>query len=186
MRSLSHSTASSRPQTERVHLIASEGERSKLGRPTDNTSSFFSLPKSYQPECSRAENPTSPQRGTCPTSTAAASRTAAEMPLSRLAACAPGISRARGSDFYSNTFKSQSRISYPLFVCLFVIVLFSSVCVSSTSAQTTSLSLRENVDCTYASSTCVTCTDVCVPRQYYPLFPSRCHPSYSVSQSTKL
>lgn len=91
--------------------------------------------------------------------------------------------RLHYTSYARNVFKrtSQSRTSYLLFACLFYVVLLSTCSVSCTNAQSTSLSFRENIDCTYASSTCTTCANVCVHRQFHPLFPSRCHPSFSVS-----
>lgn len=79
-----------------------------------------------------------------------------------------------------NRFKictSQSISVSHLFVFLFICVVpLSSHC---TNAQ--SLSARENIDCTYANSTCTTCGNLCLQDQFHPLFPSRCHPLYTVS-----
>ena len=44
-------------------------------------------------------------------------------------------------------------------------------------------SFRDPVDCTYASSVCTTCVDLCTntSTQFYNLLPSVCHPDSLVS-----
>ena len=44
-----------------------------------------------------------------------------------------------------------------------------------------SLSARDNVDCTYANSTSSSYADLCLSSEFYPILPSKCHPSYRVS-----
>ena len=60
-----------------------------------------------------------------------------------------------------------------------VLALLSSLCVPS--AATLRLSSRENIECTYANSTCsAQCDSLCLHGEFYPLLPSRCHPLYLV------
>ena len=67
------------------------------------------------------------------------------------------------------------------FSSMFVYLLF---CVVLLSSNAQSLTTRDNVDCTYANSTCSSCAGLCLDNEFYPLFPSRCHPSYMVSTGT--
>ena len=77
-----------------------------------------------------------------------------------------------------NEFKMTSQSN---FSSMFVYLLF---CVVLLSSNAQSLSTRDNVDCTYANSTCSSCASLCLNNEFYPLFPSRCHPSYMVSTCT--
>ena len=147
------------------------------------------MPRVQQAECALEEGtpPSTAHRRTCPTSTtaAAAKQTAAEAmapasthgSMKRHYRSADVPERARN---YTNSivkgFKmtSQSNFFMYLFFCL--------VLLSSNYAQ--SLSTSDNVDCTYANSTCSSCALLCLNDEFYPLFPSRCHPSYMVSSHT--
>ena len=162
--------------------------KTKLGRHEDTTSGTTSLSRLRRAECSTTEG-TPSRRRTCQTSTAAAAarRAAAMAPArgkERFNRCAPERSRALNyscnvNGFKSITSQSSSMFSSYLLFCFFV--LLSSNCVSHTYAQSTSLSARDNVECTYANSTCSSCNVLCLHGEFYPLFPSSCHPSYEVS-----
>lgn len=99
---------------------------------------------------------------------------------------APG--RLRVVNCNSNTKRFEICPSESLSVsCLFVFLL-ACVVLLSHCASGQSLSARENIDCTYANSTCSssTCGNLCLQGEFYPLFPSRCHPSYTVSACGKM
>jgi hypothetical protein len=151
------------------------------------------LPRVQQAECTREEDapPSIAHRRTCPTSTttaAAAKQTAAVAmaPVRTRGArkrhyrSASAPERARNCTIsIVNGFKMTSQSN---FSSMFVYVLF---CVVLLSSNAQSLSTRDNVDCTYANSTCSSCSDLCLENyKFYPLFPSRCHPSYMVSTCT--
>ena len=59
-------------------------------------------------------------------------------------------------------------------------ILLSLLLVLLLLSHAQNLSTCDNVDCVYANSTCSSCADLCLSNEFYPLFPSRCHPSYRV------
>ena len=153
------------------------------------------MPRVQQAECTREEGSPPPiaHRRTCPTSTitaAAAKQTAAAVGMAPLACTrearkrhyyrsASAPERARNCTIsIVNGFKMTTQSN---FSSMFVYLLF---CVVLLSSNAQSLTTRDNVDCTYANSTCSSCAGLCLDNEFYPLFPSRCHPSYMVSTGT--
>ena len=163
-------------------------ERSKLGRQDDTTPGYIHLPRIQQAECAPEEGAPPPiaHRRTYPTST-----TAAAAKQTATAAMAPACARGAKRHCHSASAPERARnckvsivnefkiTSQSNFSSMFVYLLF---CVVLLSSNAQSLSTRDNIDCTYSNSTCSSCADLCLTNdEFYPLFPSRCHPSYTVS-----
>ena len=142
------------------------------------------MPGVFLTGCTATEDtPTLPRGRTFRSSTAAVSPVAAMAPgraAKRSYRSAP--ERLRLLNCNSNTKQFEICPSESFSVsCLFVFLL-ACVVLLSHCASGQGLSARENIDCTYANSTCPssTCGNLCLRGEFYPLFPSRCHPLYTV------
>ena len=61
-----------------------------------------------------------------------------------------------------------------------VTIVLLLLCLNSIQAVE-GIAFSSPVECTYASSTCTNCADVCTSNQFYYLIPSECHPLSVVS-----
>ena len=141
------------------------------------------MPRVFLTGCTAAEDtPTLPRGRTFRSSTAAVSPVAAMAPgRGSKGSYRSAPERLRILNCNSNTKSfdicrpSESFSVSCLFVFLLACVVLLSHCASGQS-----LSARDDIDCTYANSTCPssTCGNLCLHGEFYPLFPSRCHPLY--------